>query len=189
MNEHNKEQQEAEDAVAEAAEQIPEEAEAAPAAAPESSGPIDDGLMDRFIRLQADFDNFRKRVQREKVEWADRANEQFIRELVVILDHFEHGFTSAEKFADAANVVQGFRLVYDQLLALLKRSGVEAFDAHDQDFDPHLHEAATHVPSNEHPEGRVISQIRRGYKMGPRLLRAAQVVVSSGGPEAPKENP
>jgi len=101
-------------------------------------------------------------------------------ELLPILDHFELGFENASNHEANPAVVEGFRIVYDQMVSGLKKHGLEPIDAMGQPFDPHLHEAITHLPSEDHPADSVIQQTRRGYMLGDRLLRAAQVVVSSG---------
>jgi molecular chaperone GrpE len=134
----------------------------------------------RLLRLQADFDNFRKRVQRERDEWYQRANDDLVTELLPVLDHFELGLNTAEQHGADPAVTQGFRLVYDQLMRSLEKIGVEPVDAEGCEFDPHHHEAVTHLPSEEHPADTVMAQTRRGYRLGGRLLRPAQVVVSSG---------
>jgi len=145
-------------------------------------------LKDRHLRLQADFDNFRKRTQRERSELQVRATEDLVAELLPVLDHFELGLqTAAAASADQA-VRDGFQMVYDQLQAVLRKVGVTSFEAAGR-FDPHLHEAVTHVPSPEHPADTVVRQLRRGYKLGDRLLRPAQVVVASGPPDAPEVSP
>jgi len=152
-----------------------------------AEGPAEEALIskDQVLRLQADFENFRKRTVRERAEWYRKANEDLMTELLPVLDHFELGLRSAEEHDADRDVVDGFRLVYDQMLSSLKKFGLEPIDAEGQPFDPHLHEAMTHLPSDEHPEDTVITQTRRGYKLGDMLLRAAQVVVSGGpGPEA-----
>lgn len=140
----------------------------------------EDNLEERLLRLQADFDNFRKRVQRERGEWYQQANEDLMVELLPILDHFELGLHTAEKHHVDPAVIDGFRMVYDQLQQALVRFRLSPIDAEGQDFDPHVHEAMTHVPSEEHPADTVIAQTRRGYKLGEKLIRPAQVVVSSG---------
>ena len=139
-----------------------------------------DGLKDKHLRLQADFDNFRKRTQREKAEIFARANEQLLSELLPVLDHFEMGMTTATEHKVDKAVHDGFQIVYDQLLGALKKFGLTPLDVHATAFDPHLHEAVTHVPSNEYPADDIVSQVRRGYKLGDKLLRPIQVIVSSG---------
>lgn len=141
-------------------------------------------VKDQMLRLQADFENFRRRVERERTEVYQRANEDLMKELLQVLDHFEIGIKTAEKHSAEKSVLEGFRMVSDQLMAVLSRFGLQPVDAEGQDFDPHHHEAVTHMPSEEHPENAVIAQTRRGYLLGDRLLRAAQVVVSSG-PQQP----
>lgn len=146
--------------------------------------PKDEGNDDRLLRLQADFDNYRKRVMREKSEWSERALEGLIEELLSVLDHFEMGLQTAREHNTDESVIEGFRLVYEQLMTAIKKVGVSIIDAAGQTFDPNLHEAITCMPSDEVPADTVIEQSRRGYMLGRRLLRPAQVVVSSGPVEA-----
>ncbi|MDR0994143.1 MAG: nucleotide exchange factor GrpE [Verrucomicrobiota bacterium] len=137
-------------------------------------------LKDRLLRLQADFDNYRKRMDREKKDWVAYASEKLVTELLPILDHFELGLVNSRKNEAPDSLVEGFQLIYNQLQAAVAKAGVEPIDAEGQAFDPTLQEAITHMPSEDVPEGMVIAQVRRGYRMGDKLLRAAQVVVSSG---------
>jgi molecular chaperone GrpE len=152
-----------------------------PDAAREAAAVELETMKDRHLRLQADFDNFRKRTQRERAELQVRATEDLVRDLLPVLDHFEIGLrTAAEHHSDAA-VRDGFQLVYDELLRVLQRAGVTPVDASvGGPFDPHQHEAVTHVPSDRQAADTVLQQSRRGYRLGERLLRPAQVVVSSG---------
>ena len=140
----------------------------------------EESLRDQFIRLQADFANFRNRTQRERLELYQRANEDLFLELLPVLDHYEMGLQTAEQHDADKAVVDGFRMVYDQFLGILGKFNVKPVDAVGQPFDPHKHEALTHMPSEEYPAEVCSNQIRRGYLFGDRLLRAAQVVVSSG---------
>ncbi|MFA5688517.1 MAG: nucleotide exchange factor GrpE [Kiritimatiellales bacterium] len=139
----------------------------------------DESLHTQYLRLRADFDNFRKRTQRERSELFLYANESLIEELLPVMDHFEIGIKSAESHETDKPVIDGFKLVYDQLINVLKKFNATPIDAVGQTFDPHRHEAITHLPSNE-PAEMVIEQTRRGWMLGEKLLRAAQVVVSSG---------
>jgi molecular chaperone GrpE len=136
-------------------------------------------LRDQLLRLRADFDNFRKRTQRERNELFLLANETLFIEMLPIIDHFEMGFKSAEDHKTDCSVTEGFRLVYNQLLDVLKKFNVTAIDTVGETFDPHRHESLMHMPSDK-PAGIVVDQIRRGYMLGEKLLRAAQVIVSSG---------
>lgn len=144
-------------------------------------------LKDRHLRLQADFENFRRRTHRERAEAQARAHEELMRNLVPVLDHFEIGLRSAAEHGADASILSGFELVQNELMRVLERAGLVAVEARPGDpFDPHLHEAVTHAPSDQHPPDTVLQQTRRGYRLGPVLIRPAQVVVSSGpGPAAP----
>ena len=162
---------------------VAEEASQAPAAEPAPAEPQpspEEVLKDRLLRLQADFDNYRKRMDREKKDWIAFASEKLVLELLPVLDHFELGLADSAKNGAPAAIQEGFQLVCNQFRAALEKAGVQAINAEGQAFDPNLHEAITHLPSDTVPEGQVSAQTRRGYKLGDKLLRAAQVVVSSG---------
>lgn len=147
----------------------------------------EESLRDQFVRLQADFANFRNRTQRERVELYQRANEDLLLEILPVLDHYEMGLqTAAQHDADQA-VVDGFKLVYDQFQNVLHKFNLTPIEAVGEEFDPHRHEALTHMPSDEYAAEVCSNQIRRGYMFGDKLLRAAQVVVSSGSSE-PEED-
>ena len=147
----------------------------------------DESLRDQFVRLQADFANFRNRTQRERIELYQRANEDLFLELLPVIDHYEMGLQTAEQHDADKAVVDGFKLVYDQFNNVLKKFNVEPIDAVGQEFDPHKHEALTHMPSDEFPAETCSNQVKRGYMLGDKLLRAAQVVVSSGPAAAAEE--
>jgi molecular chaperone GrpE len=147
----------------------------------------EESLRDQFVRLQADFANFRNRTQRERIELYRRANEDLLLELLPVLDHYEMGLQTAEQHHADNAVVDGFKLVYDQFQNVLNKFNLTPIEAVGEVFDPHKHEALTHMPSDEFPAETCSNQIRRGYLFGDKLLRAAQVVVSSG-PAATEEN-
>lgn len=174
------------DQLAREAEELPdveiiEEDSAAPAVKEE-----EEGLRDQFVRLQADFANFRNRTQRERIELYQRANEDLLLEILPVLDHYEMGLQTAEQHNADKAVLDGFKLVFDQFQNVLNKFNLKPIDAVGEVFDPHKHEALTHMPSDEFPAETCSNQIRRGYLFGDKLLRAAQVVVSSG-PAAPQE--
>ncbi|MCB1069013.1 MAG: nucleotide exchange factor GrpE [Kiritimatiellae bacterium] len=136
-------------------------------------------LKDRLLRLQADFDNFRKRTVREREGIIARATEDLLEDILPVVDHLELGLkTAADHDTDDA-VQQGFQLVYDQLLAALKSHGAEPVETGEV-FDPHAHEAISHVPSEEIPADQIVAVVRKGFKVRQHLVRPAQVVVSSG---------
>ncbi|HEX4666540.1 MAG TPA: nucleotide exchange factor GrpE [Chthoniobacterales bacterium] len=156
----------------------------------EQNGDSDDptaGLqadLDRFrdlaLRSQADFDNFKKRAAREKEEAIKYANSSLLERLVAIVDNFELGLTAARSEGEKSPIYSGMSMVLKQLSDFLAENGLQPIDAEGQKFDPNLHEAIAHEPSENVPEGNVVRQMRRGYKMKDRLLRPSAVVVSSG---------
>lgn len=141
---------------------------------------------DLALRAQADLDNYRKRMVREKEESIRYANTSLLERLLPVLDSFELGLQAARKAGGAEALVQGFGMVEKQLQDFLRESGLDAVPGEGSPFDPNLHEAVSHQPHPEVPEGHVSQQIRRGYKLRDRLLRPATVVVSKG-PPAPGE--
>ena len=143
-------------------------------------------LNERIVRLTADFDNFRKRAQREKDEARQFANQGLLEKLLPVLDNFEMALT-AVKDADPS-VRDGVQMILDQLLGVLKESGVEPGDAMGQPFDPNLHEALSQEETTEVEEGTVVQQVQRGYKLNDRLVRPARVVVAKA-PGAAEEAP
>ena len=174
------------DKEAAAAEELPDteiiEEDAAPEVVEE-----EESLRDQFVRLQADFANFRNRTQRERIELYQRANEDLLLEILPVLDHYELGLQNAEQHDADQAVVDGFKLVYDQFQNVLNKFNLTPIEAVGEAFDPHKHEALTHMPSDEFPAEICSNQIRRGYLFGDKLLRAAQVVVSSGPAEAKED--
>jgi len=168
------------DKVAEAAEEELPDTEIIAEEEPAAVEVEEESLRDQFVRLQADFANFRNRTQRERVELYQRANEDLLLEILPVLDHYEMGLQTAEQHDADPAVVDGFKLVYDQFQNVLNRFNIKPIDAVGEEFDPHKHEALTHMPSDEYPAEVCSNQVRRGYLFGDKLLRAAQVVVSSG---------
>jgi molecular chaperone GrpE len=138
---------------------------------------------DAALRATADLDNYRKRVSRERDESVKYANTAFLERLIPILDNFELGLQAARNAPEATPIVAGLSMVYKQLQDFLANSGVETIDATGQTFDPNLHEALAQEENHEIPEGKVIRQVRKGYRLRDRLLRPANVVVSKGSPQ------
>src|SRR3954447_8469086 len=138
-----------------------------------------DRFRDLALRSQADFDNYKKRAAREKEDAVKYANSSLLQRLVSILDNFELGLAAAKTESEQSPIYSGMVLVQKQLNDLLEENGLQAIEADGKKFDPNLHEAIAHEPS-ETPEGTVIRQARRGYRFKDRLLRPARVVVSSG---------
>jgi len=138
-----------------------------------------DRFRDLALRSQADFNNYKKRAAREKEDAVKYANSSLLERLVSILDNFELGLAAAKTESEQSPIYSGMVLVQKQLNDLLEENGLQAIEADGKKFDPNLHEAIAHEPS-ESAEGTVIRQARRGYRFKDRLLRPARVVVSSG---------
>jgi molecular chaperone GrpE len=134
-------------------------------------------LQDRMLRLQAEFDNFRKRTERERMEFAEYAGEQTVRALLPILDDLERALRAAPEDAQD-EFVKGVELIYTRLLDTLKRQGLETIETAGEKFDPHQHEAIQRVHSDEHEDGSIVQEYQRGYNFKGKLLRPSMVVVS-----------
>ena len=139
-----------------------------------------DRFRDLALRSQADFDNYKKRSAREKDEAIKYANSSLLERLIAIIDNFELGLSAARSEGEKSPVFSGMSMVLKQLTDFLTDNGLQPIDAKGQKFDPNLHEAIAHEPSKHVPEGTVIRQTRRGYRLKDRLLRPSSVVVSSG---------
>jgi molecular chaperone GrpE len=141
---------------------------------------------DLALRAQADLDNYRKRMVREKEDSVRYANASILERFLPIVDSFELGLQAAHKAGGAEALVQGFNMVEKQIQDFLRESGVDFVPGEGALFDPNVHEAVSHQPHPEIPEGHISQQIRRGYKLRDRLLRPSTVIVSKG-PPAPGE--
>ena len=139
-----------------------------------------DRFRDLALRSQADFENYKKRAAREKEDAIKYANSGLLDRLLPIIDNFELGLEAARGEGENSPVFSGMNMVLKQLMDFLIEHGVQPIDAVGQPFDPNLHEAIAHEPSDEVPENVIIRQSRRGYRMKDRLLRPSSVVVSSG---------
>ena len=152
-----------------------EEAAEAPVNLVDAREQIDE-LNARVLRLTADYDNYRKRAQREKEDVRQFSNQDLLEKLLPVLDNFEMAIT-AVKEADPS-IKDGVQMIYDQLYAVLKDSGMEPIDAMGEVFDPNLHEALSQEETANVNEGTVVQQVQRGYKLNERLVRPARVVVA-----------
>ena len=141
-----------------------------------------DEFKDRYARALADFDNYRKRVQRDFVEIRQQERRNTLQPLLAVLDHFQMAREHFEKSADPEGMKQGFAMIADEFAKALADLGVEVLNAAGQPFDPNRHEAVSQEPSAVVPAGHVLRQWKAGYKLGEVLLRPAVVVVSSGAP-------
>jgi molecular chaperone GrpE len=136
-----------------------------------------DSLQDRLLRTAAEFDNYRKRVERERRELAAFAAADALLEMLPIVDNLERAL-EASLDADVESLRAGVELIYKQMQDLLRKRGVRAIEAVGTDFDPNLHEAVVHEPSDAHREGEVMQELQRGYTLADRLLRPSMVKVA-----------
>jgi len=140
-----------------------------------------DENWERLLRTTADLDNFKKRSAREREEAIKFANESLIKKLVPVLDNFDMALAAASQNlngATAQSLQTGVGMIYQQLRNLLLESGLEELDATGKVFDPNWHEAISQQETEELPEGQVLQQLRKGYKLRDRLIRPASVVVA-----------
>ncbi|HEV2454303.1 MAG TPA: nucleotide exchange factor GrpE [Verrucomicrobiae bacterium] len=139
-----------------------------------------DEHWDRLLRTTADFDNFKKRAARERTEAVQFANSSLLQKLLPVMDSFEMALAAVQTAKDetSSSLKAGIVMVQSQLKGILAEAGLEEIDATGKEFDPAQHEAVSQQDSNDVPEGRVVQQIRKGYKLRERLLRPAAVVVA-----------
>ena len=139
-----------------------------------------DENWDRLLRTTADLDNFKKRAAREKIEAAQYANVSLLQKLLPVLDNFEMALAAAQTAqGDKLTSLQsGVQMIQQQLKSALADTGLEEIDAASKPFDPNFHEAISQQESAEVPEGSVLQQLRKGYKLKDRLLRPATVIVA-----------
>ncbi len=137
-----------------------------------------DALHDRLLRSAAEFDNYRKRIERERREHAETAAADLLAEVLPIVDDLERALQTPAT-GDAVAYRTGVELIHKQMVELLRKRGVKPIDVTGADFDPRFHQAVAQESSPDHREGQVIAELRRGYMLGERLLRAAMVKVAT----------
>ena len=135
-------------------------------------------LYDRFLRATADFENFKKRAEREKLDRIKFANEDLARELLPVVDNLERALTSSESSKDTESIRQGIEIVLEQFLKTLKKFGLVSYASLGEKFDPTRHEAVEQVESTEHEASTIILEFQKGYFLNGRLLRPALVTVT-----------
>ena len=137
-----------------------------------------DDLNNKYLRMAADFDNYRKRQMQERESLLKYGAADTMTKLLAVLDTFERAQESLKDVEDAQSVKEGYEVAFKQLMDTLKKAGLETIDALGAEFDPNLHEAIAQTPTNEHPDNTVISQMQKGYKLADRVLRPALVNVA-----------
>ncbi len=139
-----------------------------------------DEHWDRLLRATADLENFKKRAARERQEAVRFANVALLEKLIPALDNLDMALTAADNAESSSleSLKTGITMIYNQLKAVLTEAGLEEIDASGMQFDPNLHEAVSQQESSDVPEGHVLQQLRKGYKLRERLIRPASVVVA-----------
>ena len=135
-------------------------------------------LNDRFLRLFSEFDNYKKRVSKEKLDLIATASENVLVSLLPVVDDFERAIAANEKADNIDSIKEGFNLIYNKLLQMMKRFDVEEIQAKGEEFNTDFHEAVTHFPAQkEEDKGKVIDVTEKGYKLKDKVIRYAKVVV------------
>jgi len=134
--------------------------------------------FDKLLRIQADFDNYKKRIEREKAEFVKFANAEIIYEILKILDDFERAVEAGKKKHDFDVLHKGIELIWIDFKEFLKQKGLEEIKAKGKPFDPHEHDAMMQEETEEHPENYVVEELQKGYKLNDRVIRPAKVKVS-----------
>ncbi len=138
-----------------------------------------DNLNQQYLRLAADFDNFRKRQEQERENLLKFGTENALKKMLEVLDNFERGEKALENVEDCKKIKESFDLVHKQVIEVLKKLGLESIETEGKEFDPNFHDAVMQTPTSEHPEHTIINELQKGYKMGDKVLRPALVNVAT----------
>ena len=137
-------------------------------------------LNNKYLRLYAEFDNFRKRNMRERIDYLKFAGEEIFRDILPVVDDFERGLKAAENLTDVKAVNEGVQLVYNTLQHILKQKGIEFMDTKGKDFDPETMEAITNIPApTPDLKGKIVEEVEKGYLLNGKVIRFAKVVVGN----------
>ena len=130
-------------------------------------------------RLAADYENYRKRVEKEREDFVKFSKEDLIYELLPILDNFEMALHHVKNTTELRKIIEGIELVERQFYSVLKKEGLQVIETKEKKFDPHIHEAIIHEETDRYPEGVIIEELRKGYTLGGKVIRPAQVRVAT----------
>ncbi len=137
-----------------------------------------DELHNKYLRLYSEFDNFRRRTSKEKLDLIDTANERLLLEILPVVDDFERAMTSMNETAEVASVCEGVTLIFNKMKKTLENSGVKEIDCIGESFDPEIHEAITKIPAPKKKlKGKVVDQIQKGYTLKEKVIRFSKVIV------------
>jgi len=136
-------------------------------------------LNDKYLRLYSEFDNYRKRTIKEKLDIIKTANEDVLKAILPIIDDFERAIKANEKVEDVLAIKEGINLIHTKLKTITQQKGLIAFESIGATFDADIMEAITHIPAtNESQKNKVIDEVEKGYKLGDKVIRFAKVVIA-----------
>lgn len=138
-----------------------------------------DALNQQYVRLAADFDNYRKRQEHEREELLKFGTENALKKMIEVLDNFERGQKALENVEDCEKVKESFNLVHKQVIDALTKLGLETIETEGKEFDPNFHDAVMRTPTADKPEHTILNELQKGYKMGDKVLRPALVNVAT----------
>ena len=135
-------------------------------------------FKDKYVRLYSEFENYRKRTAREKIDIITNASENLLKEIIPILDDFERAISNNEKAKEISTIKEGFNLIHNKIYKTLINQGLKPMDSIGKNFDPDIHEAITKIPAKKDKmKGKVIDVIEKGYTLNEKVIRFAKVVV------------
>ncbi len=137
-----------------------------------------DKINNQYVRLAADFDNYRKRQMQEREALLKYGAEETLKKMIEALDNIDRAKASVENVDDVNTVKDSYNIVFKQIYDVLGKIGLEVIDTQDKEFDPNLHEAVMQTPTSEYPENTIIAELQKGYKLGDRVLRPSLVNVA-----------
>ncbi|TET93020.1 nucleotide exchange factor GrpE [Candidatus Aerophobetes bacterium] len=144
--------------------------------------------LDYLKRLKAEFENYKRRSQKERERIVSWSNEDLIKQFLPVLDDLERAVDSSQQSKNLASLMEGMRMILDQLKAILQKQGLQEIQAKGEEFDPHYHEALMSVDLAEYPDNLVVEEMRKGYKLNDKILRPAMVKVNKRSQENKKKN-
>ena len=144
--------------------------------------------LDYLKRLKAEFENYKRRSQKERERIVSWSNEDLIKQFLPVLDDLERAVDSSQQSKNLASLMEGMRMILDQLKAILQKQGLQEIQAKGEEFDPHFHEALMSVDLAEYPDNLVVEEMRKGYKLNNKILRPAMVKVNKRSQENKKKD-
>lgn len=137
-------------------------------------------LNDKYLRLYSEFDNYRKRTTKERIELSKTAGEDIFKSILPVIDDLERALKSGKDAADAKSIQEGINLIYNKFKNTLTQKGLEPMETIGKDFDPELHEAITNIPApSEDMKGKVVDEVEKGYMLNGKIIRFAKVIVGA----------